>query len=75
MPAQTRCKACDRYEQQHENFCRVCGFEFRPDEDAPNPPTGFGYVSAERYCGNCGCTRGNCRCSAHSAADQAAGTA
>ena len=41
MPAQSRCKACERFEARHENFCRVCGFEFRPEDDAPNAVTGI----------------------------------
>jgi hypothetical protein len=75
MPAQSRCKTCERYEQRLENFCRVCGFEFRPDDDAPNAPTGIAYTTSERYCGSCGCTRGNCRCSAFSDDDQRTGAA
>ncbi len=62
MPAQSRCKACERYEVQGENFCRVCGFEYRPDDDAPVPASGVTYVASEKYCGHCGCTRGNCHC-------------
>ena len=62
MPAQSRCKACERYESRQENFCRVCGYEFQPDGDAPNALTGIAYISAEKYCGHCGCTRGNCHC-------------
>jgi rubredoxin len=61
MPAQTRCTACSKYEERQENFCRVCGLEFTPDK----PPQGrndAAYTSAEKYCGNCGCTRGNCDC-------------
>lgn len=62
MPAQKRCKACDRYEAQRENFCRVCGFEFQPDAIESGPETGIPYAGSEKYCGNCGCTRGNCHC-------------
>jgi hypothetical protein len=62
MPAQRRCQACDRYELQQENFCRICGFEFQPDADAPFPATGKAYLTSEKFCGHCGCTRGNCHC-------------
>jgi len=75
MPAQTRCKACERYEQRQENFCRVCGFEFRPEEDAPLADTGVAYAANEKYCGHCGCTRGNCHCAGHKTTPHMTGAA
>jgi len=75
MPAQTPCKACERYEAQHENFCRVCGYEFRPDADAPFAASGITYTAGEKYCGNCGCTRGNCHCAKEIDARQLASSA
>lgn len=61
MPAQSRCSACQRYDERQENYCRVCGNEFDL-EGPPRERLELAYTAAEKYCGNCGCTRGNCDC-------------
>lgn len=56
-----RCSDCDKYERENHNFCRMCGFEFKP---------GFvklvrqakAYYTNEKICGYCGKQRMECKC-------------
>lgn len=55
-----RCRDCDKYESQH-NFCRMCGFEFRPGY-ARRVKSAAAYHVNEKYCGNCGEPIKECKC-------------
>lgn len=62
MPAQQKCNSCSIYEARQETFCRVCGMELRGVDMPASNIVPLPFASMEKYCGECGCTRGNCDC-------------
>ena len=56
-----RCGDCQTYEQAHHNYCRMCGYEFRPGQ-VKFVRIAVAYFINEKYCGSCGALRDDCKC-------------
>ena len=55
------CGGCQRYKSQNYNYCRMCGAALNAGF-AKTVRVAGGYMTNEKFCGNCGGDRFNCPC-------------
>ena len=55
------CRDCQSYEKRGHNYCKMCGFEFRPNTAEKARIAVANYVN-ERFCGYCGAPLKECDC-------------
>jgi hypothetical protein len=55
-----RCASCDKYEHTGHNYCRKCGFKFKPGFVKYLPIVRTHFLD-EKFCGYCGKLRVGCK--------------
>jgi len=55
------CKKCAKYKRSGHNYCKMCGFEFRPNT-VKNVRVATANFVDEKFCGYCGCKLQECEC-------------
>lgn len=55
------CKKCENYKRSGHNYCKKCGFEFRPNT-AKNAKLAVADNVREDFCGYCGGKIDHCEC-------------
>lgn len=61
MAKKQRCDACDRYEEQVHNYCRMCGYHLTKGWVQKLRQLVL-WATNEKHCGYCGKTRAECEC-------------
>jgi len=56
-----KCKKCDSYEKAGHNYCRICGYHLT-NGFTQYTKIAEGYSTDELFCGYCGDSRNNCKC-------------
>lgn len=61
MAKERQCPACDDYEKQGHNYCRMCGLHLRKGY-VPYVRLALAYNTNEKFCGYCGGPKHKCKC-------------